>query len=180
MLDNKRALDRDMHIYEALFSRRLMERYQEFMMVCFVINRGVGRTAVLRANLKALKKNWRKDWNESWNDFFDNDTSADALKVEVSYRNLMDAFGAEVGITHWRFPKGIKLRLPYYLSSRFWNVQSHPMGSRVASGHAPIHVHAEAEGGDESRIPIPPELAKKIENRKASRLRRIMSNWSNR
>jgi hypothetical protein len=75
MLENKRALDSEMHVYEALFSGRFVDKYSQFMNSCFVIYRGIGRTAALRADTKHMRTNWQGNWNDAWDDLSDEDNS---------------------------------------------------------------------------------------------------------
>lgn len=99
MLRHKRELDRQFHIYDALFSKALARAY--FNLIAgqyFATWLGSGLDARLRVTPARLKSEWGVNWDPAWDASFS--TPEDATQPEqiaAAYRALMNQFAVEIG-----------------------------------------------------------------------------------
>ena len=101
----KRELDKEMHVFEALFPHELHRDYDVFMETCFKTFGGSGTDARLRTGYKIRKQvaqdSWRPEWERSF-EYGDQDDDYD-LRVKVekrsTYGSLMASFGDALGVT---------------------------------------------------------------------------------
>jgi hypothetical protein len=97
----KRELDKNIHVYEALLTRGVIEAYDRFMGACFQTFIMPGADAKLRTWRRAPKGNrseaFGDKWETKWDDMFAEDgLSSDDL--EKQYRRLMSRFSETLGM----------------------------------------------------------------------------------
>lgn len=95
----KRECDRQMHVYQALFSSGLFRVYQDFMKLCFETFSSAqgGMPAKLRLDLDHLRREMGHGWSGEWQGRVSNKaTSIDAMVA--GYETLMAAFAVEIGV----------------------------------------------------------------------------------
>ena len=105
VIDMKREIDKDAHIYAPLFSPAFMDRYNEFMSSCFATFRGAGKDAQLRADGSFYREAYVGDephdgkWNAEWDDCFTGAEEASTREqVSSSYRALVGLIAQELGV----------------------------------------------------------------------------------
>ena len=104
VIDMKREIDKDAHIYAPLFSPDFMEYYNKFMSSCFATFRGAGKDAQLRADSSFYREAFVGDekdecWQDDWNDCFTGPEEASTREeVSTSYRNLVALIAQELGV----------------------------------------------------------------------------------
>lgn len=70
ILNLKRELDRNFHIYNFLWSQQFRHAYDILLNACYETNRGIEASAAVRANLRRYKQAWYDSWDYSWDDMF--------------------------------------------------------------------------------------------------------------
>ena len=95
IIEAKRVLDKNFHIYSHLFERNILHYYDAFIQNCFQTYTGMGKDAKIRSNWENRVKhttNWKKEWN---NLFLPEDaTSKD--EIRGAYEALLNIFRAEL------------------------------------------------------------------------------------
>lgn len=105
VVDMKREIDKDAHIYAPLFSPRFMENYNAFMAECFATFRGAGKDAQLRADASSYRDAFvgedgqTEKWQSEWDDCFTGAEEATTREaVSASYRLLVGCIAEELGV----------------------------------------------------------------------------------
>lgn len=98
IIAGKREIDREMHVYRALFSAELFTAYMEFMRSCFMMYGGAGHSAKLRLDVDYARREMGAGWNESWLAGIDAMAPSSAADVTARYDALMHAFSREIGV----------------------------------------------------------------------------------
>ena len=101
----KRELDKEMHVFEALFPPELHEKYDVFMDACFKTFGDSGADARLRTGHGIRKPVAGGTWNPEWEPSFvygdeDDDYNREAKTEKRSaYNYLMRSFAEALGVT---------------------------------------------------------------------------------
>ena len=99
MLDCKRKLDKSMHLAAPLFSKMWIEKYNEFIHLCFKTYTGMGQDAKLRTSLEQRREFSRELWKDEWNELFSKETACSLPKdIIMAYDELMTCFSNELGL----------------------------------------------------------------------------------
>ncbi len=95
----KRRIDRTVHVNAPLFSTEFLDRYYDFINLCYGTYSGWGQDAKLRTLADRRRESAGTTWNEKWTDCFAevNDCS-DPRIVKSSYIALMTCFSKELGV----------------------------------------------------------------------------------
>jgi hypothetical protein len=108
IIATKRELDKEMHVYEALFPHELHVRYDTSMETCFVMYTGSGEDAKLCTGYAVRKKAagnaWRADWERAFaysNGNADHVGGSMAAQREA-YRALMASFADALQVSDER------------------------------------------------------------------------------
>lgn len=110
VIDMKRDIDKDAHIYAPLFSPAFLDRYNEFMSLCFATFRGAGMDAALKAEANSYREayvgldgesTWQSDWD---NCFVEAEEASDRKDVGNGYRNLVGLIASELGVGELNAP----------------------------------------------------------------------------
>ena len=111
VIDIKRDIDKDAYIYAPLFSPEFLERYNDFISVCFATFRGAGKDAALRAEASFYREAYVGEegecaqWQESWNDCFVEASEASPREdVSQRYRELVGLIASEIGVGELNAP----------------------------------------------------------------------------
>ncbi|GJD30232.1 hypothetical protein PMNALOAF_1476 [Methylobacterium adhaesivum] len=97
IIERKRACDREMHIYRALFDKKMFDKYQIFIKSCFKEFNGYGEPAKIKINVREAKLNWRSKWNNDWDKYLYDIENNDAT-LEKHYTSFMKCFSAQLGM----------------------------------------------------------------------------------
>lgn len=87
----KRELDKDIHIYAPLFSNSLIDKYNEFIHLCFKSFSGWGHDAKIKS-LYGHRQEYNTKWEENWIECFDTNDVAGSKILKKNYSEMMDAF----------------------------------------------------------------------------------------
>jgi hypothetical protein len=98
----KRELDKKMYVYAPLFSKELLEKYNEFIEECFETFSGWGRDASIKSLFKR-RKEFCKTWDDKWDTIFsqnyitsrktdDNKVENDLRQIKSKYLSLLVEF----------------------------------------------------------------------------------------
>lgn len=96
IIQKKRTLDRDFHLYSPLFSSALMGKYRELMQSCFLTHTGWGQDAKLRSEASRYETAYSERWEESWNaSFSEEDNRKEIRRV---YEELFSLFKVDLAV----------------------------------------------------------------------------------
>lgn len=105
IIDMKRDIDKEAHIYAPLFSPSFMDRYHDFMGNCFATFRGEGLDAQLKADCSFYRDAYVGDeeepckWESEWDSCFTGPEEASSREdVSRSYRELVGLIAQELGV----------------------------------------------------------------------------------
>ena len=105
IIDMKRDIDKIAYIYAPLFSPLFLERYNEFMGICYAMFRGDGKDAQLRTEVGPYKQSYINDddpdtvWKDEWDDCFTGAEEASTKKeVGQGYKRIVDQIAIELGV----------------------------------------------------------------------------------
>ena len=104
MIDHKRALDRIVHVYGPLFSRKLTARYDRFIDLAFATYQGFGEPPRLKASLVRIREEWGESWQAGWDArFVETPEQSSPYEFGQAYYALMNQFAVEIGARrdHW-------------------------------------------------------------------------------
>jgi len=97
LLEHKRKLDKQMHVFAPLYSSDLLEHYKQFMSLCFATYTGVGQDAKLR--LRSEKYQQLSSWQADYDTLFcASDQCTPVEQIVVAYHLLMANFAKELGL----------------------------------------------------------------------------------
>jgi hypothetical protein len=98
IIDLKRSLDKEIHIYAPLFSQDLVKSYDKFISLCFETFTGWGNDAKIKSLFVRRKENHKK-WKEQWEDRFSKkEKVSDPNNIRTAYFELMDVFKKDLEI----------------------------------------------------------------------------------
>jgi hypothetical protein len=99
VLERKRTLDKKVYVNAPLFSEQFLERYKEFIGVCFETYTGWGEDAKLRTETEHRREVAQAGWKPEWDKYF---TAADQViamrEVKKKYDELMTTFARELSV----------------------------------------------------------------------------------
>lgn len=96
MIEKKRNLDKQFHIYSHIFKEDIILKYESYIHNCFKTYTGWGNDAKLKMNL--AKRADLPNWNPEWNELFVPDEQVDGQTFKISYDQLMDVIKRELEI----------------------------------------------------------------------------------
>lgn len=95
----KRKIDRIVHINAPLFSEEFLNRYYDFVNLCYGTYAGWGKDAKLLTFSERRKAAAGASWEVQWNDCFaDKSDCSDPEAVNTAYGALMSCFSNELGV----------------------------------------------------------------------------------
>jgi hypothetical protein len=95
ILEAKRRLDKNIHVYGWLFSGDILAANNAFMAECFATYRAVGTPAGIRSEAEPRKQHGT--WNAEWDALFtDEDSSARGDAIVAAYEAVMRAITSEL------------------------------------------------------------------------------------
>ena len=94
VIELKRKVDKEIYCTKPFWSKELINKYLDFMNVCFKTNRGHGRDAAIIADV--TKYNDLPGWDGNSNELFSDGFSEEEL--DKSYELLLNAFSREFGV----------------------------------------------------------------------------------
>lgn len=102
MIELKRSVDKAMYVHQYLFQDSLMQRYRDFMDVCFQTHNEPGSDAKLRTlqvdNMTDRTK-FVRGWQENWSKYFSDPKEVSPKPVvREAYQALMFEFTQSLGI----------------------------------------------------------------------------------
>lgn len=100
IIEHKRFLDKKMYIYAPLFSEEIINRYNDFIHICFETYSGWGHDAKIRSLYKR-REEYNKKWNKKWNLLFSDNQNEelDSIKEKkMIYNSLMSVFQKDLDI----------------------------------------------------------------------------------
>lgn len=106
IVEIKRKLDKEVHIYSSLFSPEFVRFYNAFIDACFVTYAGAGHDARLRTLIEHTKGGDRRKstsvpWKTEWDALFSGKEGCYPLQqVRTAYEELMFRFSKELGVSH--------------------------------------------------------------------------------
>lgn len=103
VLAKKRALDKEVYVYTALFSDEFRKSYFQFIHLCFVTYTGPGQDAKLRTYITGQSYDRRAasvdEWKATWDSMFSDYTEVPGKEaVREAYEALMASFSRELGV----------------------------------------------------------------------------------
>lgn len=98
IIEKKREVDRQMHIYRVMYSSNLMETYNAFMDSAFTMFSGVGLPARLRMDRDFIGSQIGSAWNTEWTASLDTENPTPVSEFRTRYHALMDTFAREIGV----------------------------------------------------------------------------------
>ncbi len=104
ILDIKRNLDKQIHIYKFLFSDKFFSRYSNFIDLCFETRTGFGEDAKLLTPMDKHLEGVADGEKQAWQDeyahmFFDKlEKYPTKSKIREAYQELMDDFASKLGL----------------------------------------------------------------------------------
>lgn len=96
IIDKKRFLDKEFHVYSHIFRKDIIKKYETFIHNCFETFTGWGNDAKIKMNL--TKRIDLPDWKNEWNELFLEDKMESEVKFNSSYFDLMSVIKAELEI----------------------------------------------------------------------------------
>jgi hypothetical protein len=103
----KRKLDKEINIYAPLFSNSLIEKYYEFIHLCFKSFSGWGQDAKIKS-LYENRQEHNKKWEENWIEYFDTNNVTDPKILRDNYSEMMDTFKKDLIIFQsGLYPEGV-------------------------------------------------------------------------
>lgn len=96
VINTKRFLDKEFHIYSHIFKDNILVKYNVFMGNCFDTFTGSGNDAKLKMNLDKRKN--LTNWNDDWNNLFVQDKMVDETIFKKSYNELLYVIKRELEI----------------------------------------------------------------------------------
>jgi hypothetical protein len=102
MIELKRKVDKAMYVHQYLFKESLIQKYRNFMNVCFQTHNEPGSDAKLRTlvnNNMSDRAKFVEGWQAEWEKYFSDpgDVSAKA-DIREAYQALMLEFTQALGI----------------------------------------------------------------------------------
>src|SRR6266536_4422049 len=99
VVSRKRKMDRIVHVNAPLFSREFVDRYTEFIGVCYETYTGWGQDAKLRTQWERRKESAGDSWKREWENYFSDPTDRSEPQVlKNQYASLMSCFSMELGV----------------------------------------------------------------------------------
>lgn len=98
VIELKRILDKDFHIYNHLFQWDILTTYNEFISSCFATYTGKGHTAKIKSEY-AERASAIESWQEEWNQSFIPEEE-DKGKVRTTYDRLLQIFRKELNLSN--------------------------------------------------------------------------------
>jgi len=99
VVQQKRKMDRIVHVNAPLFSKEFVKRYNEFINACYSTYAGWGQDAKLRTMVGRRKEVAGNEWNSTWDTCFaDVNDCSDPKLVRTTYVSLMSGFSEELGV----------------------------------------------------------------------------------
>ena len=96
IIETKRFLDKEFHIYSHIFKENILEKYKSFIENCFETYTGSGNDAKLKMNLEKRKN--LPEWKEEWNSLFVQEKMVDKTNFKQSYDQLLYVIKRELEI----------------------------------------------------------------------------------
>ncbi|WP_281541575.1 hypothetical protein [Maribacter aestuarii] len=96
VIETKRFLDKEFHIYSHIFKENILAKYKVLMDNCFETFTGSGNDAKLKMNLEKRKN--LPNWEENWNELFVQDEMVDETSFKKSYNELLYVIKRELEI----------------------------------------------------------------------------------
>jgi len=93
----KRKVDKKIHLAAPLFSPRFFNACMTFQNLCFETYAGWGVDARLRSQSERRKEASGAKWDGGWDQLF-SDEASDPKAIRESYREIMEAFAADLGV----------------------------------------------------------------------------------
>lgn len=95
----KRELDKQVHVYKPLFTAKFFQKYSTLMELCFKTFVGIGEDAKLCTKTEkrhqALKDHWKPEWDKM---FVEVKECPEREYIEKAYEDLMSCFAQELGL----------------------------------------------------------------------------------
>ena len=85
----KRELDKEINIYAPLFSNPLIEKYNDFIHLCFKSFTSWGHDAKIKS-LYGHRKEHNSKWDEKWVVCFDTENVIEPKDIRIKYTDLME------------------------------------------------------------------------------------------
>jgi hypothetical protein len=98
IIELKRDIDKEIHIYAPLFSQDLIKAYENLISLCFETFTGWGKDAKIKSLFIRRKENnikWKKQWE---NRFSEKEKVYDPSKIRTAYFELMEVFRKDLEI----------------------------------------------------------------------------------
>jgi hypothetical protein len=99
LVASKRLLDRKVHLASPLFSPTFLERYNDFVQLCFRTYNAMGEDAKLRTSPDNRRTYSRESWQGDWDRMFVSSADrSDPREIVQGYDELMACFSKELGL----------------------------------------------------------------------------------
>jgi len=96
IIDIKRKIDKEFHVYAHIFKNDILKKYQTFIHNCFKTYTGWGNDAKLKMNL--TKRADLPNWDTTWNELFVENEMVEQSEFDNSYNSLLKLIKAELEI----------------------------------------------------------------------------------
>jgi hypothetical protein len=94
----KRTVDKIVYVNSPLFVKEFLEKYNNFIGLCYSTYSGWGNDAKLRTAFHRRKESC-EDWNSEWeNSFTDKSEITDPTQIKKAYLEFVQLFAKEIGI----------------------------------------------------------------------------------
>lgn len=101
----KRELDKEINIYAPLFSNSLVDKYNEFIHLCFKSFTGWSHDAKIKS-LYGHRQKHNTKWDDNWIGCFDTNGVTDPKILREKYTDMMDTFKKDLIIFQSGFYPG--------------------------------------------------------------------------
>lgn len=96
IIEIKRKLDKEFHVYDHIFKGDILKQYRRFIHKCFKTYTGSGNDAKLKMNL--TKRIDLPNWNSEWNELFVEEEMVSHKEFDTSYDTLLKLIKAELEV----------------------------------------------------------------------------------